>query len=95
LQLLELIALGAGVEAEPSVRGKAPRSGTISVPTQREGRAIAASTEAGTGDVVSSTSLAQGAEKTRFAGRIWTAGHGGVKATRHRGYSSLAAPVKT
>jgi hypothetical protein len=95
LKLLELVALGAGVEAEPSVRGEAPRSGAIIVPTQREGSAIATSAETRTGDGVSSTSLAHGAEKTRFAARIWTAGHGGVNASRNRGYSSLAAPVKT
>jgi hypothetical protein len=92
---LELVALGAGVETEPGVREEATRGGTIIVPMQREGSAIAASAEARTGVGVSSTSLAHCAEKTRFADMIWSASHGGVDASRNRGYSSLAAPVET
>jgi hypothetical protein len=95
LKLLELVALGAGAETEPGIRGEATRGVVNSVPTRLEGSAIATSAETRTGDGVSSTSLAHCAEKTRFAGRIWTAGHGGFDASRNRGYSSLAAPVKT
>jgi hypothetical protein len=95
LKLLELVALGAGVETEPGIRGEATRGGIDGVPARREGGAIAASAEARTGIGISSTSLAHRAEETRFAGRVWPASHGGVDVTRDWGYSSLAAPVKT
>jgi hypothetical protein len=82
LKLLELVALGAGVETEPGIRGEATRGGINGVPVRREGSAIAASTEAWTGVGISSTSLTHRAEETRFAGRIWSASHGGVDVTR-------------